>query len=532
MAHEHKHEYHETNGHGCSCCGPSARKALREAEVKAWLSRRELLMGAGVAAVGTMAMTGRAARAAEAQPAASPTIAPATELVVQPVLTYAIPQRRQQTSWRSWGGIQTAAQAAEEVARIDRELRELVASTGLAVRVLPVAKVLSKQDAAKVSETKCDLMLIYAAGGGRDTLDTLASGKHWSIFFLRHRSGPVSLYYEILHPHFLRKATDTYCQPKLGVWDAVVDDYQELAWRLRALAALRRTLGQRIIAIGGAGGWGAGHQLAPPIAKERWQLDIRDVSYPDLGKRIQSLRKDRAAVEKARQEADAYLRQPQVKLETDRKYVENAFVLYRAFKDLMTEAEARAMTIQHCMGTVMPISETTACLPLSLLNDEGYLAFCESDFVVIPSGILMANITGTPPFLNDPTYPYAGKVTIAHCTAPRRMDGKNLEPVTLYTHFESDYGAAPKVDWRVGQVLTNVVPDFGSVKWVGFKGTVLDNPLLDICRSQQDISIDGNWQRLLEDMRGFHWMTVYGDCRKEIGYAIKRLNIEWEDISA
>ena len=44
------------------------------------------------------------------------------------------------------------------------------------------------------------------------------------------------------------------------------------------------------------------------------------------------------------------------------------------------------MTINGCMSTIMPISETTACLPLSTLNDDGYMAFCESDFVVIPGG--------------------------------------------------------------------------------------------------------------------------------------------------
>ena len=43
--------------------------------------------------------------------------------------------------------------------------------------------------------------------------------------------------------------------------------------------------------------------------------------------------------------------------------------------------------------------------------------------------------------------------------------------------------------------------------------------------------IDGDWQRLLQDMRGFHWMMVYGDCCREVGYALKRLGIEWENIS-
>jgi len=112
------------------------------------------------------------------------------------------------------------------------------------------------------------------------------------------------------------------------------------------------------------------------------------------------------------------------------------------------------------------------------------------------------------------------------------MDGKNDEPVEIHTHFESDDGAAPKVDMKIGQMTTNVVPDFESRKWVGALGTVEANPFHDICRSQSDIAIKGDWQKLLEDMRGFHWMTGYTDCMKEIGYAIKHLGIDWEDVSA
>ena len=77
----------------------------------------------------------------------------------------------------------------------------------------------------------------------------------------------------------------------------------------------------------------------------------------------------------------------------------------------MKKADCRAITINSCMGTIMPLAETSACLTLSLLNDAGYLAFCESDFAVIPAGILLANISGKPQFLNDPTYPHDGLIT-------------------------------------------------------------------------------------------------------------------------
>jgi len=176
----------------------------------------------------------------------------------------------------------------------------------------------------------------------------------------------------------------------------------------------------------------------------------------------------------------------------------------------------------------MPIAETTACLALSLLNDAGYLAFCESDFVVIPAGVLLASISGKPVFLNDPTYPHEGIITLAHCTAPRKMDGKSLEPARILTHFESDYGAAPKVEMRRGQVVINIIPDFAAKRWVGLSGRIEDVPFLPICRSQIEVSFAKDSQLLARRMPGFHWMTGYGDYIREVGYALRRVKIEWD----
>ncbi len=524
MTHEH--------AHNCSCCS-AGLKLAQEAFARTAVSRRGLIAGFG-SAVGAWALSGGAASAGEPKPesaAKGTTIKPSKELVVQPALAYHLFQRREQTSWRPWGGLMSESDVNQEKERIGRELANLAAMLP-GVRMLPVAAVQTPDEAKKVAAGACDVMLVYAANSGEDVLTALMAPERPTLFFLRHKSGPISLYYEIIHPRFMRKGSDEFRVKGLDVHDVVTDNYGELGWRLQALHGLRKTLGQKIVAVGGAGGWGDGHRLAPPIARDKWHLDIIDVGYPELGKRIEKLRADGAAVAQAAKEAEAYLAGGGVTLKTDRKYVDNAFLLTRVFKDLMKENDATAMTIQHCMGTVMPISQTTACLCLSLINDEGMQAYCESDFVVIPAGMLMHNITGLPVFLNDPTYPHEGIVTIAHCTAPRKLDGKRLEPVEIHTHFESDYGAAPKVAMRKDQVVTNVIPDFNSVKYVGFKGKVIENPFHPICRSQTDITIDGDCGKLLEDMRGFHWMTVYGDCRREVGYAIKHLGIAWEDISA
>lgn len=112
-----------------------------------------------------------------------------------------------------------------------------------------------------------------------------------------------------------------------------------------------------------------------------------------------------------------------------------------------------------------------------------------------------------------------GIVTCAHCTAPRRMDGRRYERVRLMTHYESDFGAAPKVEMPIGQAVCAISPEYAKARWVGIRGTVRKNPCLPICRSQQDVEIHGAWQRLIPEARNSHWMMVYGDYLREVGYA-------------
>jgi len=522
----------ENHYHRCGrgCCGhevPRVPVSPISDEIGGF-SRRAFLMGLGTVAIGQWALQ-TASASQVAGPAPGQTVPPGKPLVVKPVLTYSIPKRRPQTSWRSWGGIQTPEQRDKEKQRITAELDQMARSAEFSLKILPVSTASTKAEADQVRSGDFDVTLIFAAGSG--LLETLASPTRPTIIFVRHKSGPVYLWYEIVHPRFLRKTMDEYGQPGVDVHDVVVDDYNGILWRLRALYGLKNSMGEKIVAIGDASGWGAGGKKAPELTRERWHMEILPVPYPELGERIKKARADAKLIAQAEADAKSLRRQRGLSLETDPKFVTNAFVLAKIFKDLMAENQARAITVNHCMGTIMPISETTACLPLSLLNDEGYMAFCESDFVVIPSGVLLHHISGLPVFLNDPTYPHDGIVTVAHCTAPRKLDGKHLERVRIMTHFESDYGAAPKVEMRKGQVITMIDPDFGEKRWLGFTGKTLETPFMDICRAQVDVTIEGDWKKLLEEMVGFHWMMSYGDYRKEVGYALKRAGIEWIDVS-
>ncbi len=515
------HSHH--TGAACHCCPDSAWHQGLALWPRGFLA---------TAAVGGGVLSGLSwtslAQGAEGELPMPPARQP---LKVFPVLVWDHPQPAPMTSWRGWGGVHTPEVAAQEVGRIEQELASIRQSADFPVEFAKVASVNDARQVAESAELKAaDVVIVYGAGGAIDGCKDFGKDV---IIFQRHRSGPVYLQYEIVSPRFLRQHTDQLALRHIAFEDVVTDNVQDIVWRLRALCGLKNTRGSKILCVGGPAAWAQPEGVVPALVKKIWNMDLVTVSYePELDKLIAEARADEKAVALAKKRTSDYLALPDTTLETKREFVENCMLLDQVLRRVMQQANCRAITINGCMSIIIPKAQTTACLTLSTLNDDGYLAFCESDFVVIPSGILLGNISGQPVFLNDPTYPHDGVITLAHCTGPRKMNGKTLEPVRLVTHFESDYGAAPKVEMPKGQVVTNIAPDFKSERWMGLLGTIADAPFLPICRDQIDVAYDVSDQVVAERMPGFHWMTCYGDYLKELGYALRRVGIKWDNVSA
>ncbi len=498
------------------------------------LNRRRFLgvTAAGLAGAG-LGWPGRL-RAAASEPwdPEQPLVIGGEKLKVQPVFMYTTFEKKEKTSWKSWSDINTKEAAAAEAERISKELAKLAAGAGFPLDLRPLFSVSSIQEARQVHDQDYDVLLLYPATGSAGQLTACFPPKPEKdlVIFVRHQSGPTYYWYEALSTRLLKKGTPEELAQNSArshggptVRDVVVDDYAELGWRLRALAGLKSFVGRRVVALGGPGG--KYDSEAPRVAREKYRLDIVNATYDDLTRHIQTARRDDRLMAQAQQWTRRYLAIPGTTLETQTQFVTNAFLLYVIFKDWMREQEATAFTIGSCMNTVMPIAETTACLTLSWLNDEGTAAFCESDFVIIPAGLLLHAVARRPVFLCNSTFPHQGVVTCAHCTAPRRMDGHKYEPARIMTHYESDYGAAPKVAMPVGQEVTVVDPEYATGRWVGFKATIRANPFHAICRTQQDLQIQGDWQRLLAEARDSHWMLAYGDWLQELGYASGKIGI-------
>ena len=445
----------------------------------------------------------------------------ASDLRVQPVLTYNLAQRQKGRSWRNWGDVQTEEAVTAEVERINGELKHLSGQAEFGLQILPVQKLSAKQQVDGLRETKLDALVVYASGGWTDVLESLAGLGKPMVIFVREKSGPYYLWHEIVDSRFLRSHTDEVKQTVVGLEDVVVDEPGEILWRLRGLYGLKNTVGRRIVCVGGPGGWACPE--APERARQRFQLDMITVPVPEVNAMVESVRKDAAVMAGCKQEARSYMGARGVTSRISEEAVTDAFLLKRLFRDLMTRHNACAVTTNACMNSYAGIMP---CLTLTLTNDSGYMAYCESDFVNIPAGILMHYIAGRPTYFCNPTFPHDGKMLFAHCTAPRRMDGRRLEPVTLVTHYESDWGAATHVQFRKSQAVTVVKPDFEARRWLALTGRIADTPFLATCRAQIEIALDADTQDVIRNMRGFHCQIAYGDWSREVGYAAKKVGID------
>jgi hypothetical protein len=472
-----------------------------------------------------------------------PAIVTGRPLRVQPVLAHAVYEPREKTSWRSWSEIVNERAAEEEVARIARELDHLAATADFPLEILPLVKVTTVDQARQAQQPDFDVALLYAASNAQLFRPCCADqGRRDTVVFVRHQSGPLYYGYQCLGTRFFQVPTPELWQGNsaenhgpVTLDDVVVDDYQEVLWRLRALYGLKNFVGRRVLALGGAGGKYAAE--APDVARTRYLLDIVDLSYDELATRLEAVLADERLRQRCAAWTDRYLALPHTRLETDKHFLERAFALYLIFRQWLAEHDAAAITINACMGTIITMSDTTACMPLSWLNDEGFMAYCESDFVIVPIGILLHYLSGKPVFMHNSTFPHQAAVTrqatvtCAHCTAPRRMNGTRYEPVRIMTHYESDFGAAPKVEMPIGQEVCAISPEYATGRWVGIKAIVRDNPDFAICRSQQDVEIQGDWRRLIRETRDSHWMMVYGDYLREAGYAARKIGLTWENVS-
>jgi hypothetical protein len=448
-------------------------------------------------------------------------------LRVKPILVYDLPTRRDKASWRNYGGIGTLEAAQAEGVRIEKELKELKDTADFPIELQNPELLNSQSKLSQLTPGDTDLFVVYAAG-----YCTEWPLKAPMIMFVRHRTAPFYLGYEIAHWRFLRQNGDLSALKGFDTDDVIVDSYDEMLWRLRALYGLKNARGTKMLTIGGLAAYSSeAQENGPRVAKELWGYEFVDVTNEEFARRLAAARTDPAVVRQVEGRTEELLKQPGINLETERKYVFNSYMALHVCRQFLNETGATNFGFSQCMGhEQISMLDTPPCFVLSLANDEGHTAYCHTDLSHTMPGVLLRWTASRPTFVCNSHYPNDGLFLVAHCQAPRRMNGLDYEPATIMTHYESDYGAACKTHYTKGQTVTVIIPNLRCTKWQGFRGTIVDSPSYPACRSQMEISVDGDWRRIQREMEGFHTQIVYGDYTREVGYALKKLGgqMHWD----
>ena len=126
---------------------------------------------------------------------------------------------------------------------------------------------------------------------------------------------------------------------------------------------------------------------------------------------------------------------------------------YSVIKKICHDERLDAMTIR-CFDIVKACN-TTSCLALARLNDEGIVAGCEGDMQTLMTMLLAKKLFNEPAFMANPSILTDKTSMFAHCTVPISMCYKT----NMRTHFESGIGVAVQGDLPL--------TDYTIMKWGG-----------------------------------------------------------------
>jgi L-fucose isomerase-like protein len=198
-----------------------------------------------------------------------------------------------------------------------------------------------------------------------------------------------------------------------------------------------------------------------------------------------------------------------LKADFDPNELQKAYDLYLALREIVEKHDLKGFTIR-CFDLI-GLLHTTACLGLSLLNEEGIIASCEGDVPAMITMYICKKIANREGFQANPSLIDVDKneMIIAHCTLPLNM----CTSYTFKTHFESQSAVGIKGEMQLGPV--NVVRINSALDtFVILHGNIVENLSREnLCRTQIRIKFtkNSNVRYFLKNPLGNHHIIIYGE---------------------
>lgn len=268
--------------------------------------------------------------------------------------------------------------------------------------------------------------------------------------------------------------------------------------------AVKRLNHQRIGVIGKPSGWLIASGVDYTHVRKHWDLWLQNLPLDEVVKSYNSI-----ADEEVVQLADDFIEKARKMNEPTRNDVVKAMRLYRALKMMVDKYHLDGFTL-NCFDLI-PLTGTTGCVALAMLNAEGIPAGCEGDIQTILTMMAAKAVTGSPGFMANPSKILnneAHEMIFAHCTIAPNMCDRYI----IRNHYESLSGVGIEGIMAPGP--------FTVVKWGGrhmercfvSRANLLEcTSNSNMCRTQMRMQLQAPLDYFLNNSIGNHHVIIKGN---------------------
>ncbi|MEG1684898.1 MAG: fucose isomerase [Bacteroides sp.] len=266
--------------------------------------------------------------------------------------------------------------------------------------------------------------------------------------------------------------------------------------------------GKRIGVIGFPSSWLIASGVNYLLAKRRWGVEFTDSPLDDLVKKFNQI-----SEEEVGEQSSSFASKALACREGSPQDLLTAMRLYKAVQLTCEEKRFDAFTLS-CFELINKIN-TTGCLTLSLMNNQGILAGCEGDLQSIFTILMVKAITGQTSFMANPSsiIEKNNEIILSHCTIATDL----TETYIIRNHFESGCGIAIQGVLAPGDVT--IVRCGGECldEYFVSSGVLVENTnYMNACRTQVRVKLNNPASYFLRNPLGNHHILIKGNYEQKI----------------
>lgn len=276
--------------------------------------------------------------------------------------------------------------------------------------------------------------------------------------------------------------------------ETLIDEITSLALSYNAKKIMN---GLRLGVIGGLSSWLISSNIDYTEVKNKFGIEIIDININEIYQFIQ-----KPLDIKYPSDYDKLTQ----KNPFNEKLLYDAIVVYNSLKYIVKKYNLYGLTIK-CFDLIKKY-KISACLALSLLNDEGIVSACEGDIPTLLTMVLVRCLTSKESFMANLSHIdfQNNECVFAHCTIPRRM----CLDYSLDHHFETNESIALKGELDLKPIsVIKLSPKLNKMRIIS--GHIVSNLNENCyCKTQIKVKLDIDMKQFIDSEYANHSVIIYG----------------------